>query len=164
MSSSAAKRASKTPKAHGPVLPGVREAFLHEIHSAFEAFEAIIADISDETLCQPGAIGDWSVKDVLVHLTAWEKRLLQRVGGKPEDGAGIGTPQFNATVYQANRDRTLDDAQAEFVRVHRRVVRLVASLSDESIEKWKHALRLNTFNHYKWASRNVKRWQRSIGA
>ncbi len=137
------------------------EELVKLINTEFGRFQAICSVLPDDLLCQPRAIGDWSIKDVMAHLSVWEKRLLQRVAGEPEDGAGIGTPQYNHKVYCENRGRTIEDVKSEFYRIHQEVITLAESLSEAEISKWQQAFRLNTFNHYKWASSNLRRWRRA---
>ena len=153
--------ASKTPRRKPVLRAAVQIGLVNLINTEFEKMQASFSDLPDDVLCQPGAIGDWSVKDVLVHLTAWEKRLLQRVAGKIEDGTGLGTPQFNGKVYLENRDRTIEDVRTEFYRIHKKVVKLAASLSASDIEKWQQSFQFNTSNHYKWAGINLRRWRRT---
>lgn len=128
------------------------------INAEYNKLMVIVNALSPVQLVQSGAIGEWSVKDVLAHLAAWEIRLKQRVTGKPEDGAGMGTPQFNAQIHAANRDRSLPAVRAKFTRSHRAVLALAARLSADDCERWAVAFRLNTYNHYKWASTNLRRW------
>jgi hypothetical protein len=126
-----------------------------------DRFKESIDGLSQAELCNEAAVGNWSVKDVLAHLTAWERRLLQRVAGRPEDGAEQGTPQFNESVYQKNRDRSWQSVKRDFTQVHNRVVSLSESLSEGEVKQWWMSFRFNTYNHYKWARTNIRRWRKS---
>ncbi len=128
------------------------------INAEYDQLRAIVNAISPAQLVQQGAIGEWSVKDVLAHLAAWEARLVQRVTGKTEDGAGMGTPQYNALVYAANKDKSLAAVRAKFARTHRAVLALAAELPSVERARWAVAFRLNTYNHYKWAAALLRRW------
>lgn len=128
------------------------------INAEYDKLITIVNSLSPAQLIQPGAIGEWSVKDTLAHLAAWEARLVQRVTGKDEDGAGMGTPQYNALVHAANKDKALAAVRAKFTRTHRAVLALAAELSPAERERWAAAFRLNTYNHYKWAAALLRRW------
>jgi hypothetical protein len=128
------------------------------IRASGTRMELLLAQLSVAEINQSGAVGVWSVKDVLAHLAAWEARLVQRVTGTPEDGAGMGTPQYNAWVYAANKDKSLAVVRAKFTRTHRAVLALAAGLTPSEREHWAAAFRLNTYNHYKWASALLRRW------
>jgi len=132
-----------------------------QVDFEYQKLLSVFSDLATEELCQPGAVGEWSVKDVLAHLTAWEKRLLQRISGLPEDGVGMGTPQYNAQVYEANKDRFLEDVITEFHLTHLQVLHKLESMPEAEIDRWQQAFRLNTYNHYKWAAVNIRHWRRS---
>ena len=42
-------------------------------------WEALLAEVGDARLTEPGAAGDWSVKDVLGHLTAYQRAWAARL-------------------------------------------------------------------------------------
>jgi hypothetical protein len=46
---------------------------LTEIRTQRRHLENNLAGLTPAEMCQPGVCGDWSVKDVLAHLTAWEQ-------------------------------------------------------------------------------------------
>lgn len=89
------------------------------IHEALdrnrERLLVAIEPLPDEALVEPGVMGEWSVADILAHLTAWESELvtaLMRVdqGRKPvrllEAYADIDG--YNARRYAENKNRELD--------------------------------------------------------
>ncbi len=131
------------------------------INTEYDKFMAIVNELNPSQLVQPGAIGEWSVKDVLAHLAAWEARLVQRVSGAAENGAGMGTPLYNALVHAANKNKSLSVVRARFTRTHRAVLALAARLPPVERERWAVAFRLNTYSHYKWAARLLRRWAKT---
>ena len=65
-----------------------KDELLDALEEERENFMEAIAGLSDEELEQPGASGEWSVKDVLSHLSMWEAELIKllwqaRKGQKP---------------------------------------------------------------------------------
>lgn len=74
-----------------------------------------LADLPDEALTKPGALGDWSVADLLAHFVNWEAELvtgLNRIdqGRKPERllDALQDREAYNASRYEEVRGRELD--------------------------------------------------------
>lgn len=131
------------------------------IQADYERLAQTIAPLTDDQMMQPGAIGESSVKDVLAHLAAWERRLCQRVRGRPEDGADLKTPDYNALIHQQNKDRSLKEVRTEFKRSHTQVLKLAASLTDAEQTLWAQAFKFNSYNHYKWAYTHIRRWIRT---
>jgi hypothetical protein len=50
---------------------------LTHLEESRELFLSCIEDLSDSDLIEPGVIGDWSIKDILVHLSRWESELIK---------------------------------------------------------------------------------------
>ena len=137
-----------------------KKALLESIQAERKRLDQTLSVLTEVQLIQPGVVGEWSIKDTLAHLTAWEQRLLQRVRGKPERGVELSTPNFNAQVFRENRNRTLVDVQAESQRSYSAVVRLAENLSDLEVQQWWSAFAFNTYGHYRWARQNIRRWQK----
>jgi len=82
--------------------------------------EALLANFSDEEIVQPGRFGEWSVKDMLAHITFWEQRLIAYVNGakeslvQPDEDEEAAIDRINAEVLAANRDRPLTEVRAAF--------------------------------------------------
>ena len=47
-----------------------------ELERARAALHASVQGLTDEQMTRPGAVGEWSVKDVLSHATSWEELAL----------------------------------------------------------------------------------------
>ena len=54
-----------------------RRRLLKCLDNAWEAFNESYAGLSDAQLMTPGVTGAWSVRDILAHLTTWEKEALK---------------------------------------------------------------------------------------
>jgi len=86
--------------------------------------DAVIAPLSDAQMIEPGAEAALSVKDLLAHVSWWERRTLRALeyaarGEQPPklaaEGEGeAGVNRVNAATFQANRQRPLDDVCAEY--------------------------------------------------
>ena len=108
--------------------------------------ERLVAEAGPLRLEQPGALDDWSIKDVIAHLTGWRWWSVARMeaaatkrpptppwsGGLDENDEGA-TDQINQQFYQANRDRpvaeVLGDSRATFDRLEA----AIAALSDAEL-------------------------------
>jgi uncharacterized damage-inducible protein DinB len=65
-----------------------RRQLLKRLDTAWAAFKASYADLSDSQLMEPNVTGAWSVRDILAHVTTWEEEALKYLplileGGKP---------------------------------------------------------------------------------
>jgi len=107
-----------------------------------------------------------SCKDILAHLTAWEQRMLsiiRAIIARAPHPQYASTPEFNEHVFHANKDRSLEDVQADFERSYNEALALVRQLTETELatgEVW-NLIGYNTYNHYKWARTMIRRWQRA---
>jgi hypothetical protein len=86
------------------------------------SFEALLNDIGEEHMTQPGVAGEWSVKDVVAHLTAWRRRTVGRfqavlrhepVPPPPWPPELPTDDEINAWFHATDRDRSLADVRRE---------------------------------------------------
>ncbi len=114
------------------------------IAEAFGQFADSFARLSDEQLEQPGVEADWSVKDILAHITFWHNRMALLIAtaqrGEPpatlrqlgEDSAAA-VDRVNAQNYAANADRPLAEVRAAFEQSYQHALATVARLSDADL-------------------------------
>jgi hypothetical protein len=68
-----------------------RRQLLQRLDTAWRAFEESYAGLSDAQLMKPGVTGDWSVRDILAHVSTWEEEALTHlplIQRAPEDPLG----------------------------------------------------------------------------
>ncbi len=53
-----------------------KPAILNKVQAEYQALEDLLVSLDGWQLTTPGIVGEWSIKDVLAHLTVWQKRLL----------------------------------------------------------------------------------------
>lgn len=91
---------------------------IERLHHERAAWEALLAEIGKERMLQPGAMGDWTMKDVVAHVTGWGKQHIARLqaaqnGTTPEfpinDEENGDVDVINQGIYDANKDHSLDE-------------------------------------------------------
>lgn len=96
--------------------------------------------LSDAAMQEPGVIDDWSVKDILTHITAWEAELVTRLAqakqGKKPANANFTPAQvdeLNAKWHKEYKNRPLDRVLADFRAVRGQTITQVESLAEEDL-------------------------------
>lgn len=127
-----------------------KDRILNAIESEREQWNALVSEVGDGHMEEPGVVGDWTFKDVAAHINVWRMRSLESLEaaaqGKPDpvppvDPDSDTEDTMNADFYAANRDRPVDDvlaeSQASFTRL-RDVVQKFSSeeLSDPNRLEW----------------------------
>jgi hypothetical protein len=117
----------------------------------------ILEGLPDEAYLEPGVVGDdWTLKDLLSHLTAWESELVTLVaftrrGQRPKIEMGNRDVEtLNAKWHAAFKDRPLDRVLADFHGVRQQTLRQVESLTDEQLAESKKYPWLKEAPLWKW--------------
>ena len=127
-----------------------------------EALAALWSGLSaDEMTRRPGPHPEWSVKDVIAHITWWEQSMTNWVSRALTGEMLTRTEspdEINARVFQDNRDLPLDTVLEMFAGSFPRLESLLNRLSDEDINDAEvcdirgmpllYFLVGNTFAHY----------------
>jgi hypothetical protein len=147
----------------------IKSELLAELDQEWANVERICFGLSEADMLAPGVEGEWSVKDILCHLSAWEKYLLDRLGyvltGQhphyPVMSSWDDVHRFNAQVYADNKHRPLTSVIIEFRSLYRGVMTVLESMDDEVLNQpytydfpddaltLLQIIRANTFEHYR---------------
>jgi hypothetical protein len=151
------------------LISSTRHELLAELDQEWAKIERTCFSLSEDELLKPGVQGEWSVKDILCHISAWEKYLLDRLsyvlsGQKPQYPpmqTWDDVHRFNAQVYQQNKDRPLTSVIIEFRSLYRGLMTVLEALDDELLEQpysydftadkltLLQLIRANTCEHYR---------------
>ncbi|WIG60064.1 MAG: hypothetical protein OJF49_002812 [Ktedonobacterales bacterium] len=91
---------------------------LDDLQNEQAQWEALLRDIGEDHMTQPGVAGEWSIKDIVGHLTGWRRRTVQRFQAALRHEPSPPAPwppdlqtddEINAWIYAADRDRPLSD-------------------------------------------------------
>ena len=144
------------------------EAVADLMRAEHARLDALLAGIPDEQFIQPGAFGEWSVKDMLAHITFWEQRLIAYLNGaresliQPGEDEQAGIDRINAGLLVANRDRPLADVRESFASSYQQTLALVESLGDDALaqEQLFGLIAGDTFGHYREHIKMLEDWQK----
>lgn len=117
-----------------------------------------IEELPKEIMISPAPDGDWSIKDILVHVRTWEEECLKYLPQIVEDkrlprykDMYGGIDAFNAMTHEANKDLPLDVVIKNLDETHQRLVDYLRTVPDEffnSQTRFRRRLAADTFNHY----------------
>jgi hypothetical protein len=146
-----------------------RQQLLNRLDAAWVAFQASYAGLSSARLVEPGVTGDWSVKDIIAHVTWWEEEALRHLpliiaGGRPPrySVAYGGIDTFNAMMAERKRELSLSDVLTQQDDTHRRLIDFIRSVSDDQFTRetrFRRRLRLDTYSHYPIHSKAIGEWR-----
>ncbi len=141
---------------------------LKRLERAWAAFRESYAGLSEAELTEPGVTGDWSVKDVLAHVTTWEQESLNSLpvilAGRrpPRYAAQGGIDAFNARMTAEKRALSLDEVLTQLDGTHRRLLDLIGKMPEDQFSRetpLRRRLRLDTYSHYPEHAEAIRRWR-----
>jgi hypothetical protein len=158
--------------------PISNQELLEWIQSEHTALQASIEKLSEAQMLETGVEGVWSVKDLMVHIPAWEQIMIQwleenargEVPEQPQTQEDL--EQINELVYLENRDRTLADVRFAFQGSYQEAFEAFEAIDgltqDELFEPRRYAwnedkplwqmVAANTCQHYQEHSLAIRRW------
>ncbi len=121
-------------------LPATKEALLALIEATRAELDAALAAVAPEERETPLPSG-LSVKDILAHVTFWERYLVDRIeatqAGRAFDPFPYETDatvdEINARVLAQHRTQSWDVIAYEYDAAHRRALALLATLDDADL-------------------------------
>ncbi|MEW6092664.1 MAG: ClbS/DfsB family four-helix bundle protein [Chloroflexota bacterium] len=140
-----------------------KSEFLSKVNETYQEYLSILASLSAAQMLQPRTCGEWSVKDVIAHVTWHEREMV----GVLKERALVGSDlwnlpldQRNAVIYESNKDLPLAEVLSEAESVHRELLEFLAGITDEDLLEARHFREMppdwipwevfasNTFEHY----------------
>ena len=95
--------------------PTTKQQILQRVAYERAAWQTIVDTVGEERMNVPGAMGDWTFKDTVAHLTTWWRREVARLaaaqrGERPPDHPSqADVAVINRWIYLTNRDRPAGD-------------------------------------------------------
>ncbi len=114
---------------------------IDRLQEQYQQWQALLDQIGPAHMEQPGVNGDWSMKDMVAHLTGWNRWLAIRLGaailGEPEvlppwPAQLHDENEINAWIYDENRRRPLQDVLEDMRRAHQQVLGAIEDLPREA--------------------------------
>lgn len=150
---------------------------LKTLRSRRAEWDATLAEVPESWMTERGVAGEWSVKDIIAHLTYYERwyadRLHEQLRGEyytPTEIDAMHYDERNEHIYQQNRDRPLDDVLAESRLVFQRLIEGVAGHSEAFLTEpqeiegapgpvivWQ-MLRGDVYDHYAQHIPSIREW------
>ena len=153
--------------------PPTVQQLIDNIQTERAAWETLIEQIDQERLTSPGVAGSWSVKDIIAHITWFEREMVSLVKAHALVGSelwNLPTDERNAAIYEEIRGASLDRVLEDSAQVHQQILELLPTLSDKDLTNpesfpdmppdWQPWLIIaqNTYEHYQDHIKDVERW------
>jgi hypothetical protein len=155
------------------------DELLASIRTERARLDELVARVGEARMEDPVLEGGRSVKDVLAHISAWEKIGMALVRNNqplqpppPGESGQASTDAINDRVFEDNRIRSLDEIVAEASRSYAGLLALTEEMSDEAIDavlgagqegagqspQVREIISGNSDAHYREHAEQIERW------
>ena len=146
---------------------------LDQIRTERGRLEETLARLTHAQMLLPGVDGEWSVKDALAHISAWERRMISWVGShlqgeEPDIPLPWDVERMNAETYAQVKDKPLAEVLEEFRLTYWDSLALAETLNEEQLQTvytdtWPMGplwtgVAANTNWHYKEHRTDIQKW------
>ncbi len=137
----------------------------------------LLDGVPEEWMTEPGVVGDWSIKEVLDHLSHWEGQLVTLLFQAKRGVAKPTTPHFgtesvdevNKRWAEASKERALDMIWQDWMGVRKQTIRRVSEMSDQDLNDpkrfpWQEGVPLyewiqnDSFGHEEGHADQIRQW------
>jgi len=146
-----------------------RYHLLEKLDSAWTDFEESYAGLTPAQLMIPKVTGQWSVRDIIAHVTWWEQEALKslpviRSGGRiPRYSVTYGgIDAFNAMMTVERSGLTLAEVLKDHDNIHAELIEYVTAAPEELYvreNRFRRRLRFDTYEHYPVHARAIRQWR-----
>ncbi|MBC7234062.1 MAG: DinB family protein [Chloroflexi bacterium] len=157
------------------VLAQWRAHLLAHLASERAKLWQLLVGLDEETLTQHPVFADWTAKDLLAHIAAWDEFHTQRVAllqvGQEADIPAVDLDEHNAVIHAQRRDWLLDRAVEACQSAREEFLQALASLTEEqlhrrlclpwgetSARRWAQ----NRARHDAWHAADVHTWRQRL--
>lgn len=161
--------------------PAKKPDLLKQSRESFNELFQLIDSLSEAEKIKSGVNGEWSVKDVLAHLSVWHEMMeswyIEGMAGKKPEMPAPGftwktTPQLNEKIFQDHKNESYDRVEKNLNDSHKKMMKIIESHSDEELftkkkYPWTGSTSLGSYlvsatsSHYQWAIDLIGKWLKS---
>ena len=151
----------------------VKAEFVARVRRSRAAWDSLLGDISREEMQKPGFCGDWSLKDVIAHITWYERAMVRLLQARALVGSSLWElplQERNAAIFNENKDANLEQLLGESQRVFAELTSELDALADDDLDDparfpgmpldWKpwRVIASNTYEHYDDHASQAEAW------
>jgi len=131
-----------------------KERTLVRLEREWQALTNTWKGLPEDVLLQPGAVGHWSVRDVMAHIATWNDEALKALPlileGRPLPRY-MGIDAFNAREQARKQHLSLEQVKKELPATYNKLTDYLQNLPETAFgsPRFRKRLRLDTIGHYR---------------
>ncbi len=148
-------------------VPDTKAAIVEMAREGYANFDAVLAGLGASRLTEPGLPGEWTVRDVVAHVSFWQCRLLRILDGEtlafalPGEDYETALNRINDEVYRQSMNMPASEVLSAYTASRDRVLATLQELSEESLLKHLDPICWNTWEHCEEHAAAIRQWSGS---
>jgi hypothetical protein len=149
-----------------------RTELQEKMSRAYTDLAAALDGLDSRAASEPGLTANWSVKDAVAHIVAWEREGLTQLAevakntwtARPMDSASVNA--FNERAVTDRAGKTMQEVLAELAGAHREMEQALGSMPDE-IEKSSveyAIIKGIAINHARHHAAQIQQWRQGVAS
>jgi len=150
-----------------------RSELLGRCRRSRAAWDALLANLTPEQMHQPKAVGEWSVKDIIVHITWYEREMVGILNSHAFAGSkwwDLPLDERNRMICEEGKDHPLAEVLAESRQVDEALIQGLEKLPEADLysptsfpgmpAEWQplEIISNNSYEHYDEHAEAVTAW------
>lgn len=157
--------------------PTNQSELLERAEEMYAKLMAEIDGLSTNDIVTDQIVGEWSIKDIIAHLYAWQQMTVSwyqagNAGENPvtpsEDYTWREIPALNQHIYETYKNIDWDVILSDFQASHQDTLSLIKTIDNDElftpkIYKWTRTTTVGAYfisatsSHYDWARKEIRR-------
>ncbi len=144
--------------------------FLEQANEEWRKLMSTAEQLSDEEKLLPGAVGHWSVKEMLGHVATWDTELVKvvdrfrRSGEETDYGDDAEVDRLNQAEVEKQRDLSFEQLGGLLHESHDQLMQFLQGLPEEAFDSDTYTgdwIATDSGGHYHEHREDVERWRDS---
>jgi hypothetical protein len=141
---------------------------LRRIDEEWQQFVAVASGFSPNEQLLPNALGHWTVRDVLLHIAAWDDELMKQVehyrstGEKIDYGDGEAVDRLNQAQVNEKLGLSLDQVWETLHASHQELLQRLHRFPEETFVPGTYTsdqIAMESLGHYRDHREDLERWR-----
>ena len=153
--------------------PATKNELLEWVTSARAGWDEILARLQPADMEQSGVVGEWSIKDLIAHITWSENEMVGMLKERTLVGSelwDLSQDERNQVVYLQNKERPFDEVLSEARQIYTQLLQQLEGLQDAELHEpacfrgmpsdWQpwRIIAGNTYLHYQEHTMDLQSW------
>jgi len=150
-----------------------KDEFLDAVRSERRQWDELVSGIDNERMAESGTIGDWSVKNIICHISWFEREMAELLETRTLVGSdlwNLPTDERNDAIFQQYRTQPLEEALSVSRESFDRLVSAIETLAEDELSDprryqnmpsdwvpWQIVAQ-NSYEHYEHHATDIRAW------